>query len=210
MPRILVALLAVSLFVLPSTGLAGGLSVGPKLGVNYADVTGSDAKDNKAKIGVAIGGVLAYSFSDLISVQPELLYTMKGNLDEDDKAINLNYLEIPILAKFSFLTGDVRPIAFIGPAVGILLSADYDGKTEVSTPGGTIKMTDLVNSTDIGIVLGAGAEIGKLGPGKLTADVRYEMGLTTIASDKWKNSKGDTADIKNSVISLMVGYLFAL
>ena len=212
MHRILVAVLAVSLFVLPSTVLAGGLSVGPKVGVNFANFTGNDVEGEEMKIGAAIGGVLVYSFSDLISVQPELLYTMKGTLDEDDKAINLNYLEIPILAKFSFLTGDVRPIAFIGPALGILLSADWDGKSEAPAgPGGAlIKVSDLVNSTDIGAVIGAGVEIGKLGPGTLTADLRYEMGLTTIASDKMKNDEGETADVKNSVISLMVGYLFSL
>lgn len=211
MHRILIAVLAVSIFALPSAVLAVGLSAGPKLGVNIANVTGSDAKDTNTKTGAALGGFLALSFSDLISLQPELLYTMKGYNNKDNKPINFNYLEIPITAKFSFLTGNVHPVVFVGPAVSILLSADFDGKTEIQygQGGTTVKVNDLVNSTDIGALIGAGADFA-LGKGKLTVDLRYEMGLTSVASDKWKNAQGSTSDIKNSVISLMVGYGFGL
>lgn len=210
MRRILIAVLAVSICALPTAVLAGGLSVGPKIGVNIANVTGSDAKDTKTKTGFSIGGAVDYSFTDLISVQPELLYTMKGFNDEDNKPVNVNYLEIPILAKFSFLTGSVHPAVYVGPAVALLLSADFDGKSEVPVgPGQTIKVSDLINGTDFGIVLGAGADIA-VGSGKITADLRYELGLTTIATSKWQNQEGKTADVKNSVISLNVGYLFSL
>lgn len=198
MRRMLIGAAAVSICVLPNAVFARGLAVGPKLGLDLANLTGSDVQNNSIKIGAEIGGYLTYSFSDLIALQPELIYTMKGaNFDVGGRTFsdNFNYLEIPILARLSFLKGKTHPIVFLGPEVAMLLSADANG-TDIK---------DRLNSTDFGIVLGAGVGLG-LGRGTLTIDARYDLGLTSIG----KEQAGKTPDVKNSVISLTVGYLFSL
>ncbi|MDD4823063.1 MAG: porin family protein [Bacteroidales bacterium] len=49
------------------------------------------------KPGFHIGATAEYSISDLISIQPEMLFTLKGDSNRDPY-----YLEIPVHLKFTF------------------------------------------------------------------------------------------------------------
>ena len=62
-----------------------------------------------------------------------------------------------------------------------------------------------MKSTDFGLVIGAGVDfgLGVPGTGKITLDVRYSLGLSTIA-----DVEGEEVDIKNGAFSLMVGFSF--
>ena len=100
-----------------------------------ANETGDDVEeDAEMQLGFAVGGFVTYSINEIFAIQPELLYTMKGakgtcewdGLCEEWKD-KLTYLEIPVLAKFTIPTeGKIAPNLFIGPALGILLSAKYE------------------------------------------------------------------------------------
>jgi Outer membrane protein beta-barrel domain len=71
---------------------------GAKGGVNFSNF-GGDADDADMKVGFAIGGFAEVKFSDKFAVQPELLFTLLGAKRRDIYA-NLNYIAIPLMAKY--------------------------------------------------------------------------------------------------------------
>ena len=135
---ILIALLLLAFS--PAVFAQGITAKGVKGGLNIATLTGDDVEDAKSKIGFAFGGFLTYEVNEMFSLQPELLFTMKGSkYDEEDTETdedgwqsyykyegswNLNYLEIPVLAKLKIpMEGNIKPNVFMGPALGINISA---------------------------------------------------------------------------------------
>ena len=191
---------------------------GIKVGLNLANVYGDDADmegaDKKMRIGFAVGGFLTYSINEMFAVQPELLYSMQGVKYEPSEGdidgeliMKYDYIQIPILAKVNFpMEGKVKPNIFLGPALGINLSAKYeytDDLGDAMEAMGMDKEGDIENvkSTAFGLVFGAGIDYG-IGNGKLTFDARYNLGLTTV------DDSDDDLDIKDSTISIMLGYSF--
>lgn len=204
-----------------------GLSAGAKVGVNLANIYGDDVDiytdglDTKMKIGVAFGAFIEYSINNYLAVQPELLYTMKGAKTEKtdlvipgigpvanfQRTMSANYFEIPILAKLSIPTkGNVKPNLLLGPGVAIKLSAKDKAEGEIAGVSSSVEtdISDDVKSIDFGLVFGAGVDFAKVGPGKITVDARYILGLTK------PDDTGEDKNIKNSVISIMFGYCFSL
>jgi len=219
MKRTIKALLigaVVFMLLLPNSSLATELIAGLKIGMNSADLHGKDIKDVeeesgmefKSKWGLCFGGFVRFNISKMFAIQPEFLYTMKGTKMEETffgetmkLKMNLSYLEIPVLVKFMIPTsGGIKPSLFAGPALAIKLSA----KTKVEYAGETEEEDiEEMKDTDFGLIIGAGVdfELGFLGQGKLTVDLRYNLGLTTI-------SDVEDTDFKNGVVSLIVGYSF--
>ena len=179
-----------------SVSRAQNSSFGLKAGLNMANLTSEpEGHSYDIKTGVAMGGFLTYPLSDDIALQPELLYTQKGNEIESldyssgggdyaTTVIKLDYIEIPILAKYSISPGESAcPFVFVGPSIGILMGAKVDSED----------LKDFCKSTDIGLVLGGGVELES----GVSIDLRYDMGMTKAF---------DEGNSKNTVISLMVGY----
>ncbi len=82
-------------------------------------------EDSKSYRTTFAGGVvLNYAFNDAFSLEPELLYFSKGfvgNLYEGivdvDVTASFDYMELPVLAKYTFLPGrKFRPCVFAGPS----------------------------------------------------------------------------------------------
>jgi len=193
----LIAIAVVAGFLVPA--IAGAeislTGKGVKLGLNLANISGSDASDDaKMNLGVALGGYGTFTVNEAFAIQPEVLYSQKGS-KEGDVYFNLSYLDIPVLAKWTpAVQGEVKPFLFAGPSIGLLLSA------EAEMDGDTMDMKDNTSGLDLGLVIGAGADMVINGH-KINGDIRYDMGLSTL------DDAGD-AKIYNSVISLMVGYGF--
>ncbi len=201
-------LLLVPLAVLFTVGMAQAIlpSFGIKGGLNMAKYTGSDAGSNDYKMG-AVGG--AFICLDLIAlkIQPEVLFSQKGAKEEGTIDIlgtpvsysgstTANYVEIPVLAKFSF-GKIIVPSVFVGPSLGMLMSAN----AEVEIGGvssGSVDVKDAYNSTDLGLVFGVEVKT----PAKLSIEARYNMGVSSVAKD----FGGTSFDVKNSTASLMLGY----
>lgn len=167
---------------------AADLSYGVKGGINMANLTGDGISDTSSAMRFALGGFLTYSVSDNFVLQPELLYTQKGCEFDSfgiTSKLKFDYIEIPILAKYLISPGkSTCPFIFGGPVIATLMSAKFDDEDA----------KDNIKSTDFGLVIGAGVELES----GISIDIRYNMGLTKIAKDG--------GDIKNTVISLMVGY----
>jgi len=196
-------LAAVALFA-ASPLFAEGMMFGVKGGLNMATATGDDAEGLSSKMGIVGGAFMCYNITEIFAIQPELLYSMKGAKDEADETISFNYFEIPLLFKVNFPTeGKIKPSLYAGPTLGILMTAE-------DTTGEDIK--DYVKTMDIGILAGAGVGY-QMEKGLLFLEARYEIGMTGImdfTDDELDAMEMDAQpDVKNSVISIMVGYGFA-
>jgi hypothetical protein len=196
------AVLALLLLLVASSQAQVGFGVTG--GVNFATVGGADVPSSaKSVTGFAGGAYLEFSIPFLFTIQPEVLYSMKGFTAEETVSIlgnnynvkataHLNYIEVPVLIKYTFPVPVIKPALFVGPSVGILLNAKVKGEvTGFPTQETDIKSS--TTSTDFGLVFGASANIAIL-----TVSARYTMGLTTL--DKEGSSK-----TYNRVWSLMVG-----
>ena len=192
-----------------ATGL---VNYGAKAGLNLANAGGADAKaptgaDKKFRIGLNAGFFVTYAFTDLLAIQPEVLYSMKGvkykaTSGDQTETEKVDYIEIPLLLKVSFRTGgNLKPSLLAGPYVGFKAGAKYSlGGT---WPAGTPTSGDIKNvkSTDFGLAFGG--EIGmKMTKGMPFLGVRYDLGLSKIDNSAVKR------DIKTNVISIDLGYAF--
>jgi hypothetical protein len=197
---LVLALAALVAFSSPLFAQDGKMMFGVKAGLNMANVTGDEAPDETSMKMGAVGGVfMCYKITDIFAIQPELLYTQKGaTIDEGDDEFSwkTDYFEIPLLLKVNLPTeGKIKPSLYAGPALGILMSAKYEEED----------IKDYLKSTDFGVLAGAGLGY-EMEKGMIGIEARYEVGLMTI-----DEAEGDEeeADIKNSVISVMVFYGFA-
>jgi len=195
-----------------SSSLASGITEkGLKIGLNVANLHGDDVEDLeelinqnlKSKPGICFGGFLTYSINDLLAIQPEVLFTQKGAKAKNEDwelSFNLSYLEIPVLAKIMLTTkGNIKPNLFAGPVLALKLSGntrfEYDGDSEEE---------DIESgSIDFGLIFGGGINL-ELSKGKLMLDVRYILGMSQIG--EWED--GEDIDMKNGVLSIMLGYSF--
>src|SRR5512135_2707182 len=126
---VLVIAVFAGLLALPQPARAG-VQFGIKAGGNMARPTGIDAQDPTAtlknKVGFNGGLFLAFNFGPVVTVQWEVLYTMKGAtyvaLDDSftDK-LYADYIEVPLLLKLRIPTPIVQPFVFAGPTVGFQL-----------------------------------------------------------------------------------------
>ena len=199
MKKLLVLLL---LLGLGSMALAQGLSLGLKGGLNLSSANGDWAAGVESRSGIAAGGYLTLGLLPSFAVQAEMLYSQKGfKLSNDADSVpwvgeyRINYLEVPVLAKFSFGIL-VKPYVVLGPYFATRVGTSWEETAGGVTTSGS--MDDYVKSSDLGYVLGAGIST----PVKLSLDVHYSNSFSTI----YEEINGVTHDWKNSNISVMVVY----
>jgi hypothetical protein len=138
-----------------------------------------------------------------------VLYAQKGGKGSDegvDVTFKLDYIEVPLLLKYTFGAVDAgaRPHLYLGPAIAFKMSCKFAGESEgVGLDFDCEDFSDFgeIKSTDFGGIVGAGVNIRDFLLG-----VRYELGFTKIA----ESVDTGTEDIKNSTISFYLGYAFRL
>lgn len=168
---------------------------GVKAGLNIADQKfEQEAEINqKSKLGFHIGGVAEFAFTEHLSLQPEVLFSMQGTTFEDagDKLdLNVNYINVPVLFKYNNLGLKGLGIG-IGPQIGFMVSAKADDGEDKEDA------KDLYKSTDFAAVANLEYEL----PIGLFFQARYNYGFSNI------NDLGDNK-IQNRVFQLSAGYKF--
>ncbi|MCL5246966.1 PorT family protein [Cellulophaga sp. 20_2_10] len=140
-------------------GIKGGLNYGGN--GDYYD-SAKDAYNNPDKnVGYHIG-IYAKTAGNLY-IRPELMYTsLKSGYAEDFK---MQKLDLPVLVGAKVF-GPIN--VFAGPAFQYILDTDYDGFT----------IGDVKNDFTVGLNVGVGVNLGKLG-----VDVRYERGFSNNEVD---------------------------
>lgn len=186
--------------VLLSLALAAGISatanaqarIGLKAGASLTNFTGSDVSGVSSKFGAHGGLVANFAFSDALSVQPEVLFSMKGaqNPDDSKDKLNLNYIDVPVMLQYN-----ADGLFFeAGPQIGFLASAkSTDGTNDVD-------VKEAFKSVDFGYAVGLGYKL-ETGP---MIGLRYNGGITSAFKDVF----GTSVKAHNSAFQLYVGYMF--
>lgn len=192
MKKIVLSIMAILVF-----GFANAQKTrfGVKGGLNVSSYTGGNYYDAKSLIGFHVGGFAEIKVIERLAIQPELLFSTQGAKmeypGESDYDSKLNYLNIPVLAKF-FITKEFTVEA--GPQIGFLLSAKDDGEDA----------KDFYKTTDFGFNLGAGYSFTD----NLSVNLRYTVGLSNIADYETDNVEDFLDSPKNSNLALSLAYKF--
>lgn len=208
--RKIALLIALTVFGLTQTNAQ---NFGFKGGYNYSSFNGEVAKDNSLKglSGFYVGALLELPLGDVISLQPEVIYSRQGAaweqkniLGEFKKDLKLDYLNIPVMAKVNlgplFLQGGVQ--------FGFLV-----GKPGVSYTRGAQRVTEKVDKDayaafDFGVGAGLGVNLSQ----HFFVEARYTHSLTNALdpnNNSLKNAHiSDDNNFKNAVLSLGLGVKF--
>lgn len=172
-------------------GSSQTLRVGPKLGLNLANLNGPSITTDRSLAGLNVGGFCEVQLIDLVSVQPELSYSVQGASFADANEV-YNYLVLPIMGKIYPIEGLYGEF---GPQVGFLIS----GNAKSRTTNERVSRTEVLKTVDFGIGFGAGYRIPDIGLG---FGIRYNAGLSNIFTD---NSR-----VKNGVFQIYSFWAFDL
>ncbi|MDT0554984.1 porin family protein [Patiriisocius hiemis] len=166
---------------------------GVKAGVNFASIVGDDVEDASSLTGFNVGAVASIGLSDVIAIQPEVVFSGQGAKDDEDGEFKtkLGYVNVPVLLSFTVVEGLSLQA---GPQIGINITAqdEFDGETED---------IEGVNTLDLSGGFGAQYYLEDIGA---FAQLRYTVGFNSIFED----FEGETFDAKNSVLSISVGWFF--
>ncbi len=175
------------------------INIGPRVGLNISSITG-DIEDVKSKVGFNIGAAVEFNLIKSFGINTGLFYTTKGTKTKGvDITANAGFLEIPVMASYRLnFTEDTQLQVNFGPyfAYGI------NGKTTVKEDGDKRKY-DTFGDDGLGLKrFDCGLGVGtSLAISKFVFGVNYQFGLTNLSDD-------DDASVKNSNVSISVGYNF--
>ncbi len=145
---------------------------GVKAGLNYSqngdliasvgDAAGDIIEGSDGKVGYHLG--IFYKAKLLkLYIRPELMYTKTAssyNLNGETNTYDINKLDLPVLLGVKII-GPVH--VFAGPAFQYILENELE----------SFNINDAENDFSVGLHLGAGVNLGRLG-----FDVRYERGFS--------------------------------
>ncbi|MFO7914618.1 MAG: porin family protein [Candidatus Krumholzibacteriales bacterium] len=192
---------------------------GARAGITAANITETPEEwedDAEYKFGFTGGAFLNYAFNRTLSIQPELLYSMKGTeatLVEDylDLTVSFDYIELPVLLNYHFpLEGDFRPFIYGGPCIAYLLESELKVSTIILSAD--VDFSSVSHTNDFAVVLGGGFSYS-IGERVFTLDARYQRGFTNCIVSGDFDINGDPRtieadDIKNTNFAILAGYRF--
>ncbi|MDQ3419888.1 MAG: PorT family protein [Acidobacteriota bacterium] len=198
--------------------LAGGESlaaaqerqIGLKAGVNVASVVFDGDPSggyNERRVGFLAGGFAVLPVSGPVAVQIEALFSQKGaKISVEDESLEatleLDYLDVPVMLRVQGpVLGNNRLHFFGGPSVAFRTGSrsKLSDQSFEFAQGSIDNIEDSIEPFDLGIVAGAGLDIGR----RVVVDARYSWGLSTINKD---TSAG--IEMKNRLFSIMAGVRF--
>ena len=170
-------------------GIKGGLNYGGN--GNYFDSIEQAFEDPERNAGYHIG--IFGKLGDRFYFRPELVYTnTKSGYDEGD--LKIQKLDAPMLVGVKVI-GPLH--VFGGPAFQYILDTEFDG----------IGINAIENDFSVGLNLGAGVNLGKLG-----IDLRYERGFSenevNFINTNITSLNGDRVDTRPDQLILSLSVKF--
>ena len=195
----------------------GRFYITPKLGYNMANITLLDDFGADPRHALHAGIAAEYAFSERLSLEPGLFYSMqgsafKGNTENRGLSLNSDYLTVPLLIKVYVAEG---LHLFAGPQFGYLVSSRFKAKTGSKLIDGilnlvsnNIDLTKYQNKLDVAVVAGVGYQFA----GGLQISANYQLGMMNVP-DFGEFTLGDNTftlnpDAKNRVLQVSIGYRF--
>lgn len=184
-----IALISITAFAQSGSGFGvkGGLNYNGN--GKYFDSVEDAFNSPDRNVGFHLG--VFGKIGNTLYVRPELVYTStKSGYDNGD--LKINKLDVPVLVGLKVI-GPLH--VFAGPAFQYILNTKFDGVT----------IGDIENDFSVGLNMGIGVNLGKLG-----LDLRYERGFSenevNFINTNLTNLSGDRVDSRPDqlILSLSV------
>lgn len=223
------AIAIVAYFSFNTISKAQSVSMGIRGGGNYSTLLGIDSANFKT--GIAGGITFNYQTEGKWSFSADMLYTQRGttfernfsntDINQTEKFeynYSLNYVEIPVLFHYNFLSDSskLKARAFFGPSLNVRVNANNAIKyTKVVTFGDSTATTNTEGDQDLsyiytpldyGFVGGIGATYAVTDKIAASVDIRGSYGLLDIREYLSESSNA----IRNANISILVGVTYRL
>jgi hypothetical protein len=213
------ATLGIAICLMAVAGDAGaqtGAAVGAQVGFSRADLTGENSDLVQSRQGAITGVYLHLPVNPVVSVRPEVLFSLKGGRTQTRIArgsdiaevdIELAYLELPILPRLTLPRGRFRPAVFGGPSIGLQIGCDFlltvqTGSSRLTcgeTADTTVREVQGVREWDFGWIAGAAIEM-HLPRTTLALEGRYSAGFRSVLEG--------SVDLRNRGIAVLFGLTF--
>lgn len=189
------------------TDYSNEFQFGIKGGVNFSNIYDTEVDDNNVLTSFNAGLYATLPVGEILSIQPELLYSRKGGELKYDNAITegtsqfkLNYIEVPVLFKVN-ITDNISVHA--GPYFSYLIDAEVNNDANGEAIDFEDKYdNDDFNKFDVGISGGIGFDFNSIGIG-----ARYNYGFSTIGKEReFAGTTYTIPDGKNSTLSVYLSY----
>ena len=192
-------------------------SFGVRGGANISNLSG-DLRDESRfenKVGFHAGIMANFGIVDnFFSIQPELLYSVKGFKNEDSEfnllgqtwrregKVNYNYLDLPVLARIK-----AGPIYFeAGPQASYLLSVNNETRTyrngNLQTSTRDEKSKEGLSEFEVGYAAGIGFTSAN---NAISFGVRYNGAFRDFVKED-VNFDGDLTNARHSTFMVTVGF----
>ncbi len=153
---------------------------GVKGGVNFSNFNGGvDGIDYSGRTGWHAGALVEIGVTENFKIQPEALFTSQGADVDGFGDFNLDYISVPVLAKFYIVTDKLS--IDVGPQFSFLVNEAEEAFEN--------------ESFDFALAGGLGLDITD----SFFAQARYTIGLTEASKN---------AEVKNAVFQVSLGYKF--
>jgi hypothetical protein len=198
-------------------GAQEGAAVGAQAGYSRADLIGEASDLVQSRQGAITGVYLHLPVNRMVSVRPEVLFSLKGGrtlvLISDTSGtateavvdIELAYLELPILARWTLPRGRFRPAVFGGPSASLQIGCDFlfivaaDSNRQTCGQVEVDPVPQQVRELDFGWIAGAAIEM-HLPRTTLALQGRYSAGFRSFL-------KGNV-DLRNRGMAVLFGLTF--
>jgi hypothetical protein len=191
---------------------AQGIRFGVKAGANLSNLSGDVVNQDlyKNRFGFQGGVMVNFGLGDILSIQPEVLYSQKGFKYNDTQIgayrntgnVRYDYLDVPILVR-------VRAAGLffeLGPQYSYLMNVSTNrtqtvNGTVVGNVGSGTTNLDNVRRNELGYAGGLGYQASN----GVMLGVRYNGAFTDFAKDGYSNN--DFRNARNSTFQAYVGVL---
>lgn len=167
-----------------------------KAGFNYTNASVESLKSGKSGWQVGVGYQTGQWTG--FTLQPELLYKVKGVTLEDATNVSINSVELPVNIQWGPDLLIARPFIFASPFLGLNLGTKFSKETSLAE---TINKN--LKRFEYGVGLGLGINVWKL---QVTGKYNWNFGKITTWSDAQANIKG--LDPAAKTFELGVGLIF--
>jgi hypothetical protein len=206
-----IAICLMAMAMARDAGAQDRAAVGAEVGYSRADLTGEASDLVESRQGAITGVYLHLPVNPMVSVRPELLFSLKGGRtvaliagtsDLFDIDIELAYIELPVLARLTLPGGRFRPAIFGGPSAGLQIGCDivftFPDSTSRLTCGEKTEVSQ-VREWDFGWIAGAAIEM-HLPRTTVALQGRYSAGFRSVLEG--------TVDLRNRGMAVLFGLTF--
>ena len=204
----------------------GYIYAGPHQGINmsFNNVAAGSGNTRSANYGYQYGLAFRFGVADKLSIQPELLFTTKGyveNTASSTQTNNYRYFGAPVVVKYAFLSFSSHEVycaagvytdVLIGGDINVVTDKSFYPPEKESEYNFTSKiskdeLTSSFNRTDFGFNIGLGTNFKLKNKDRFNIDLSYSFGTTDVLntdSDGFASSESS----KNMFVKLSAAYMF--